>query len=364
MGGIIAILPIAMSIFLYLKYGREESFAELNTLPDYIRDISEIGELSPSEAAILLNPGVMESVSKGVNPGLNKIISAEIMEMIRLGYLETIEKEIITTPILNLKKKIIAFKPVPGKDVSKLTPIQRKIYEFMRTNMIGESFSFEEYEKKLEEIPFDINLETLRQQYLKKQNFKNFYLGSKSIVDNLLNERYLDKTGFNLAKKFSIFYLTILVLLIVLGLVLNTKNFLLSCAFSLFIVIILFAFSQIKKDILSRWTKEGRLTHEKLKKYKKFMEDLTLMKEKTITDIILWEKLLVYATAFGVADKVVNAMKIHYPDYSKTKSLVHLSALSHSLPSSTSNAAGKAIGRSKGGFGGGRGGGGGSGGAR
>jgi uncharacterized membrane protein len=124
--------------------------------------------------------------------------------------------------------------------------------------------------------------------------------------------------------------------------------------------------TQIRKDILGKWTKEGRIVHEKLNRYKKFMKELTLMKEKKITDIILWEKLLVYATAFGVADKVKEALKIHHPNYSKEKRLNALTFISVSLPLlvfSARRPSSYAAGVGLGGFGGG-GGGGGGGGAR
>ena len=45
-----------------------------------------------------------------------------------------------------------------------------------------------------------------------------------------------------------------------------------------------------------------------------YLNSETLMKEKTVIELPLWEKYLIYATAFGIADKVVKALEIKHPD--------------------------------------------------
>ena len=42
------------------------------------------------------------------------------------------------------------------------------------------------------------------------------------------------------------------------------------------------------------------------------------MNEKTVIELPLWEKYLVYATAFGISDKVIKAIKIRCPDVSNS----------------------------------------------
>ena len=46
---------------------------------------------------------------------------------------------------------------------------------------------------------------------------------------------------------------------------------------------------------------------------KNYMEDFSLLKEKEVPDLILWEKYLVYATTFGIAEKVLKQLKTIYP---------------------------------------------------
>lgn len=45
-----------------------------------------------------------------------------------------------------------------------------------------------------------------------------------------------------------------------------------------------------------------------------FLNSETLMNEKTVIDVKLWEKYLVYATAFGISEKVCKALKIRCPE--------------------------------------------------
>lgn len=103
-----------------------------------------------------------------------------------------------------------------------------------------------------------------------------------------------------------------------------------------------------------------------------FLNSDTLIHEKEVHDLVLWEKYLIYATAFGISEKVVNAIKIHAINLDIEKSYVlNRSSYIHSHSHHrTSRSFGRSIHTSSrgGGFGGhgygggGRGGGGGGGG--
>ena len=47
---------------------------------------------------------------------------------------------------------------------------------------------------------------------------------------------------------------------------------------------------------------------------KKYMEEFSLLNEREVPELVLWEKYLVYATAFGIADKVLKQLKVVYPN--------------------------------------------------
>ena len=44
------------------------------------------------------------------------------------------------------------------------------------------------------------------------------------------------------------------------------------------------------------------------------MEDFSYLNEKEVPQLVLWEKYLVFATAFGIADKVLKQLKVKYPE--------------------------------------------------
>lgn len=73
----------------------------------------------------------------------------------------------------------------------------------------------------------------------------------------------------------------------------------------------------LKSVELSRinvFTQEGVNESEKWKGLKKYMEEFSMLDKREVPEIEIWEKFLVYATAFGIADKVLKQLKIVYPD--------------------------------------------------
>ena len=47
---------------------------------------------------------------------------------------------------------------------------------------------------------------------------------------------------------------------------------------------------------------------------KKYMEDFSLLDEKEVPDLTLWEQYLVYATTFGISEKVLKQLKMKFPE--------------------------------------------------
>ena len=61
-------------------------------------------------------------------------------------------------------------------------------------------------------------------------------------------------------------------------------------------------------------TQAGADEKAKWKGLSNYMKDYSLLNEKKVMDLVLWEKYLVYATAFGISDKVIEQMKAAYPE--------------------------------------------------
>ena len=61
-------------------------------------------------------------------------------------------------------------------------------------------------------------------------------------------------------------------------------------------------------------TQKGVDEYAKWKGLKKYMEDFSMLDKREIPEIVIWEKFLVYATVFGIADKVLKQLKTVYPN--------------------------------------------------
>ena len=46
-----------------------------------------------------------------------------------------------------------------------------------------------------------------------------------------------------------------------------------------------------------------------------FLNSDTLMNERSVPDLVLWEQYLVYATAFGISEKVIKALETNVPEF-------------------------------------------------
>ena len=69
-----------------------------------------------------------------------------------------------------------------------------------------------------------------------------------------------------------------------------------------------------KKYRLLMLTQKGVNEQEEWKGLKRYMENFSLLNEREVPELVLWEKYLVYATAFGIADKVLKQLKVKYPE--------------------------------------------------
>lgn len=64
-------------------------------------------------------------------------------------------------------------------------------------------------------------------------------------------------------------------------------------------------------------TPEGCIESRNLLGLKKYLEEFTLVKEREVPEVILWEDYLIYAALFGIADKVAEQLKDIDPDVFK-----------------------------------------------
>ena len=73
--------------------------------------------------------------------------------------------------------------------------------------------------------------------------------------------------------------------------------------------------TSIELSKINVYTQEGVDESEKWKGLKKYMEEFSMLDKREVPEIVIWEEFLVYATAFGIADKVLKQLKIVYPNF-------------------------------------------------
>lgn len=88
-----------------------------------------------------------------------------------------------------------------------------------------------------------------------------------------------------------------------------------SLGLSLFLgsIINLIAINKVNKNI-STLSKKGYEEKKQWEALERYMKEYSLLKDREVFDIVLWEKFLVYATAFGISKKVIEQLKIVYPE--------------------------------------------------
>ena len=82
------------------------------------------------------------------------------------------------------------------------------------------------------------------------------------------------------------------------------------------ISIMLIALDRIRSrctEKIYKLTQKGADERAEWKGFARFLKDYSMIEEKSVFDIVIWEKYLVYATAFGISDKVIEELHAKYP---------------------------------------------------
>ena len=160
------------------------------------------------------------------------------------------------------------------------------------------------------------------EKYIKKSGSKVIKLKDKidkNTEETLYQKELADKEGkqekANITA-FAILSLMFLIFSIILfGILIETKDMnpigMIPFILTIGIQFVVFTKLAIKTNVL---TQKGIDEKEKWKGLKKYMEDFSMLDKREIPEIVIWEKFLVYATVFGIADKVLKQLKIVYPN--------------------------------------------------
>lgn len=280
---IINILLIVIYIKKAIKYSRKSRELKKyipTTKLEYYRDLPD-EKATPGEAVKVLN----ESLSSFTPSNFGKVFSATMLDLSLKGYLE-IKPE---------GKKVININIL--KDLNYETKSDEKyIMEFVKKAAKGgNTLTLKELENYIKNHPSSTE-KLLETSYDKINN----QLISEQIIDKDIQKEYKkykdSQTGYIVA---IIFLLCFTLIAFIIPIIIFTIDAILC--------------GKIAKK-LNVLTQKGVDQKEQWKGLKKYMEDFSMLDRREVPELVIWEKYLVFATAFGIADKVIKQLKIVYPN--------------------------------------------------
>lgn len=282
---IILIIVYVKKAMKYKKYLKTLNKYEPTTKLEYYRDLPDENS-TPGEAMKILDINI-ESFTP---TNFGKVFSATILDLSLKGYLRIEqEKRKVGKDIINIHVL---------KQVSDgLKPSEERIMTFIRDAAKEEKvITLEKLEKYIEKHPS-------KTESLLKETYK-------SVNNQLINEQIIDSQMQKEYKKYKESQIGYIVAII----------FLLCFTLIAFIVpIIIFVIDAIMCGKIAKrlnvLTQKGIDLQEQWKGLKKYMEDFSMLDKREVPELVIWEKYLVYATVFGIADKVIKQLKMVYPNF-------------------------------------------------
>ena len=280
-------LVVAIPLAIYFKFGREPK-----------TDYQAVYEHEPptNDPPAFVN-ALMESMSKDVGNINEQAFQATIMDLINRGKLGVDSKddtEFTKTTFLTVKS------------VEGIERFERELINILKTYELDGRISFSYMQDCLRSEDQARSFQDRYNNWC--ENFKNDYL-----PDDVLSE-YFDKTGADYLLYSGIGAFILGIILVGFSFLFDFKGDFITLIIGVIMGIIGVASFAVPSGVPGKYTLKGKLYAERWSKFKKFLEDYSLIKEHPPESIAIWNKYLVYATALGVADKVYKAMKMNVYD--------------------------------------------------
>ena len=311
---LIAIYAIILIIYIikivkYRKINKKENDGIIKKELKYFREIPREGDSTPNEAVYLYH------------------FEKEKLET------SAVQSEMVASTILNLCLKKIITLEIEGKyiyitlvgDGSSLKKEEYQVYKLLSEASKGkeslEITELNDYAKKhysnysiyINKMVNETRNELYNLEFIDKKE-ENTYRKSKSasIFFNIILGLYIFLVTFT-----AIIHLPFLQIPVDISLAIGWRESLTNFAIAILPLIIVILYSlnlkakiQNKIAVITQKGYDEKIQWEALKRY---LEDYSLLDEKEIPQLAIWEKYLVYATAFGIANKVIDQMKAKYP---------------------------------------------------
>lgn len=258
---------------------------------EYFREIPD-EKATPGEAYRLMN----ERVSRYMPQTFGKVFSATILDLTLKGYIEISQSK-------NEKGKDITKIKILKEADGNLKEEEKYSLDFIKEAGKGKTiFTLKDLERYIQNNP-------TKTEILLNRSFEE--TEEQLIKDEIIDDEIKDESG-----KYKIcqaFYMFGAIMVVFSGMIVF------SSLIAIAIPLILFILNAIMCGIIAKklnvLTQKGVDQQAEWKGLKKYMEDFSLLKEREIPEMAIWERFLVYATAFGIAERVIKQLKIIYPNF-------------------------------------------------
>lgn len=278
-GVVLIVVSILLSILLiskiikYVKILKETPKKKPTTEIEYYRDF-------PGENSTAAESAFLYYFDKGgLELDKSKIIAGTLLNLSLKEYIKFDVED----------KKTVRVTLLPKVKQKELKEDEKIIYDYLGKIKDGNSFTMKEFKKYIEKHSSD-------------------FLSEMNKIKKATEKEQVEQKNYDLEerKKYNSWEAKC-VIYVVLGM------------FSLFaipVAVLAIVDAVLAHKIANRFnglTQKGLDEKEQWKALKKYMEDFSMLDEREVPELVLWEKYLVFATVFGIADKVLEQIKIKYP---------------------------------------------------
>ncbi len=266
------------------------------------------------------------------------VYSSIILSLVRKGYIELQKIDPIKDWINSNVKIIVKCRPTPV--INNLADIYVPAEPYAQVNSYAQLESHVQVKPQLEPLTpseehyFNLIIRHSLGNEISMSDFQSRvstdYENTNSFIRNIQNsivnvgisQGYFQKADYDdpkkktksLSTKFAVFGILLLTLINFISY--QTQVGLALGAYTILGIAFIFSSFYLRK-LAKKYvllTQFGEDEYAKWKGLYDFLNSETLMSERTVVELPLWEQYLVYATAFGISEKVVAALKIRCPD--------------------------------------------------
>lgn len=316
---IIAISVILLIISLIINNKKKTT--------NYRRDTSNLVSPILAEAIIDGKIGLKELIMTTIIElnirGNINIINNDTLELISYDNLEIYEQRIVN---LLFKNKTIKFSDINNTfaNSNKLTNEFTQQMSLIKESLLEKIYSMNIFSRGLTFLNKAIGLCTILITINIPQIFLNnassikqfliilsiiitFYYIKSNINKKTIREEIINSNKKKNTTDIRILIIFILTIFIIISTSINVAKYhIMFFIITLFVICLNIYIAYRSQNIIL--TKKGKEEQLKLKELKNYINDYSLIKNRDLESVIIWDKYLAYATAFGIPNKITNSI--------------------------------------------------------